>query len=342
MDAKIIDVAKKAGVSPATVSRVLNQTSTVSGKTKKKVMTAIDELGYHPNAAAKNLRSQKTKMIGVIVPDINTSYFTEIIKGIENMAYASNYNVIICDAENQTEKEIEYLNLIMNRTVDGLIMVAPTTADEQLFQIADKGYFIAVIGRHVEHERIPCIYTDNVKFSRTVVEHLLGNGHQDIVFLSGYPTAIDSYERLEGYLKALRDHHIPFRPELVENGNFNEVGGYEAMMRLFEKKLKFTAVYSANDEMALGVYRACAEVGLAIPTQLAVVGVDNNRISKYITPTLSTVNQPKYTMGALLVEKLIDQMNDDTYPEKRVFVLDSELIIRSSSNVPRREDASEK
>ncbi|MCP1308082.1 LacI family DNA-binding transcriptional regulator [Paenibacillus tyrfis] len=335
MDIKIVDVAAKAGVSPATVSRVLNESSSVTSKTKAKVMKAIEELGYHPNAVAKNLRSQKSMTIGVIVPDINASYFAEIIKGIENVAYASKYKVIICDAENQKEKEAEYLTLLMNRTVDAAILIAPLMSDEEICQISEKGYSLAVVGRYIEHDRIPCIYTDNVKFSKEVVQHLVENGHRDIVFLSGYAEAIDSYERLEGYLKALRDHHIPFRPELIENGNFNEEGGYEAMKRLFDKNLRFTAVFAANDEMALGVYKACAERDIAIPSQLAVVGVDNNRISKYITPTLSTVNQPKYTMGALLVEKLIDQMNENQFHDKRTFKVDSELIVRGSSNFRR-------
>ncbi|RXZ79104.1 LacI family transcriptional regulator [Paenibacillaceae bacterium] len=332
MDAKIIDVAAKAGVSPATVSRVLNQGNGVTPKTRTKVMKAIDELNYHPNAAAKNLRSQKSMAIGVIAQDINNAYFTEIIKGIENMAYARKYKVFICDAENQVEKERDYLTLLMNRTMDGVIMITPQLSDEEICELVDKGYSISVIGRNVNHPKVACIYTDNVKFSSQVVEHLLDCGHRDIVFLSGYPEATDSYERLEGYLKALKENHVPFRPELVENGDFNETGGYEAMNRLFAKKLTFTAVFAANDEMALGVYRFCEERGFSIPERLAVVGVDNNRISKYLTPRLSTVNQPKYTMGAIIVEKLIDQMNDNQFADKRVFTVDSELLVRGSSD----------
>jgi LacI family transcriptional regulator len=331
MDIKIIDVAAIAGVSPATVSRVLNQSSIVTPKTKEKVMSAIEQLGYHPNAAAKNLRSQKTLTICVIVPDINAAYFSEVIKGIENMAYANKYKVIICDAQNHKEREVEYLNLLMNRAVDGAILIASLLSDEEICQISDKGYSIAVVGRYIEHAKIPCIYTDNVKFSKEVIHHLVEQGHREIVFLSGYAEAIDSYERLEGYLKALSEHQIPFRPELIENGNFNEEGGYEAMKRLIEKKLSFTAVFAANDEMALGVYKACMEYGIRIPEQLAVVGVDNHRISKYISPSMSTVNQPKYAMGAIIVEKLIDQMNENQHTDKRTFKVDSELIIRNSS-----------
>lgn len=331
MDVKIVDVAMIAGVSPATVSRVLNHTSKVSARTRDKVMRAIEELGYHPNAAAKNLRSQRTMTIGVIVPDINNSYFAEIIKGIENIAYAQHYKIIICDTQNQKEREAEYLNLLLDRTIDGAIILTPLVEDQELIELADKGYRLGVVGKYVEHDQVPCIYTDNVKFSQEVVQHLVDQGHRDIVFLSGYADAVDSYERLEGYLKALRSHHIPFRPELVENGNFNEQGGYEAMKRLFEKRLSFTAVYAANDEMALGVYQACAEYGIRIPDQLAVVGVDNNRISRYIQPTLSSVDQPKYTMGAILAEKLIDMMNHNEFAHQRVFRIDSTLLIRESS-----------
>lgn len=328
---KINDVAKQAGVSPATVSRVLNGSSYVKTKTREKVERAIEELGYYPNAVAKNLRSQKSMTIGIIVPDVNASYYTEIIKGVENMAYSRKYRVIICDAENDREKELAYLNLLLSRTVDGMILATPSLSDEEIGSFADKGLVVGLIGRKIEHAGVPCIFTDNVKFSREVVYHFVEAGHRDIVFLSGYAHTIDSYERLEGYLKGLKEHQIPFRPELVENGNFNETGGYEAMIRLLDKRLSFTAVYAANDEMALGVYRACRERGIRIPEQLAVVGVDNNRVSKYVTPTLSTVNQPKYAMGAVIAEKLIDLMNEDEFSSKRVFKVDSELIVRGSS-----------
>jgi LacI family transcriptional regulator len=328
---KIIDVAAKAGISPATVSRVLNQNPKVTQKTKERVMQAIEQLGYHPNAMAKNLRSQKSMTICVIVPDINVSYFVDIIKGVENMAYSNKYKVIICDAQKNKDRELEYLNLLMNRTIDGAILITSLLSDEEIRQISDKGYYVGIVGRFIDHEKIPCIYTDNVKFSREIINHLVEQGHREIVFLSGYADAVDSYERLEGYLKALREHQIPFRPEWIENGNFNEEGGYEAMKRLFDKKIKFTAVYAANDEMALGVYKACAKYNIRIPEELAVVGVDNDRITKYISPALSTVNQPKYAMGAIIAEKIIDQMNANQYSDKRTFKVDSELIIRQSS-----------
>ncbi|MFC6455234.1 LacI family DNA-binding transcriptional regulator [Paenibacillus vulneris] len=331
MDIKIVDVAAKAGVSPATVSRVLNNNNNVTSKTKDRVMKVIHELGYQPNAAAKNLRSQKTMAIGVIVPEINNSYYAEVIKGIENQAYAMKYKVIICDTSNNKEKELEFINLLMNKTVDCMILVTPMMSDEEICHWADMDYSIGIVGRYIHHDKVPCVHTDNVKFSKEVVNHLVEQGHREIAFLSGYADAIDSYERLEGYLKGLREHHIPFRPEWIENGNFNKQGGYEALKRLIEKKVSFTAIYAANDEMALGVYQACGELGIKIPEQLAVIGVDNNRISRYITPQLSTVNQPKMKMGGAIVERLIHQLENGEVTDNRVIILESQLIVRDSS-----------
>jgi len=330
-DNRIIDVATRAKVSVATVSRVLNGSSLVSEKTKQRVLDVIRDMNYTPNAAAKTLRSRRTMTIGVVVSDIEVSYYAEIIKGVENTANALHYNVIICDAQNQKEKEQGYVSLLLNRTVDAMIFVTPMITSQEIIALVDGGYNVAVIGRNIEHERIPCMYTDNVKIAKDVVNHLIEQGHERIAFLSGYADATDSYERLEGYMKALRDAGLPFAPELIDNGNFNEDGGYQAFHRLLAKQAKFTALFAANDEMALGVYRACRELDIAIPKQLAVVGVDNIRITKYVTPSMSTVEQPKYTMGALLAEKMIDQMNENVFHDKRVFCVESKLLVREST-----------
>jgi LacI family transcriptional regulator len=331
MEVKIKDVAAKAGVSSATVSRVVNNRGNVTPETREKVLRVIREMGYLPNAVAKSLRSQKTMALGVIVPEINHSYYAEIIKGIENKAYKNQYKVIICDTGNNREKELEFIGLLMNKTVDGMILVTPTLSDEEIIRFADNGYSIALVGRYIEHQDISCIFTDNVKFSKEVVCHLVEQGHRDIAFLSGYADAIDSYERLDGYLKGLKEHKLPFKPGLVENGNFSEEGGYQAVKRLLEQHPEVTAVYAANDEMALGVYRFCAEYGIRIPERLAVVGVDDNRISRYISPKLSTVRQPTLEMGMAAAEKLILQLETGALKGERALKLESRLIIRESS-----------
>ncbi len=330
-DSTISDVAKAARVSVATVSRVLNGSGAVSAKTRLRVEEAIRELSFMPNASAKSLRALRTMTIGVIVSDILVSYYAEIIKGIENTANALHYKIIICDAQNQKEKESDYMTLVMNRTVDGIILITPKLTDAELAAYAEKGYAIGLIGRSIDHPLIPCVYTDNVGAAQEAVSHLTIQGHERLAFLSGFADATDSYERLEGYMKALRLAGLPFVPELIENGGFSENGGYDAFHRLMDKGHPFTAVFAANDEMALGIYRACSERGLSIPEDMAVIGVDNNRVSKYITPTLSTVDQPKYSMGALLAEKLIDQLGGNQYADRRSFQVGSKLLVRQSS-----------
>ncbi|MFC5649898.1 LacI family DNA-binding transcriptional regulator [Paenibacillus solisilvae] len=335
MDIKIIDVARTAKVSPTTVSRVLNNSPLVKQRTRDSVLKVIEELNYVPHAAAKNLRLQKTMTIGIIVSDIKVSYNADIVKGIQNKAYSEKYKIVICDTQNDMEIEREYLRLLMDRSVDGLILIATMLTEQEITGIADRGYAVGIIGRSIEHDKVLNVHTDNVKAAKEAVEHLIAQGHREIVFLSGYPNAKDSFDRLEGYIKALSAHDIPFRPELVENGNFNKSGGYEAIKRLTFKGALFTAVFSANDEMALGVYEICHEMGRTIPEELAIIGVDNDRVSKYLSPSLSTIDQPKYEMGFMLADKLIRYMNGD-FKQPRLTILESRLLIRRSSDYPRK------
>jgi LacI family transcriptional regulator len=330
-NSKIIDVARIANVSPATVSRVLNDSPLVTKETQSKVLKAIQELNYTPNAMGKQLRSRKTMTLGVVVLDIGIFYHAEIIKGIEQRANAMNYKILICNSQNEKKKELEYLSLLQNRTVDGIILVAPMLSDEEIAAFAGEGYTIGVIGRRLGHPNIPCSTTDNWKIGRDVVTHLAANGHQRIAFLNGYEEALDSIERLQGFKEGLAAAGLPFLSTLVEKGEFSEDGGYAAFCRLWEESGDFTAVFAANDEMALGVYKACSAYGIAIPDRMAVVGVDNIRITNYVSPKISSVEQPLYELGALLADKVIDQINGNLQQGQRNFMVDSRLVVKGSS-----------
>lgn len=330
MDIKIVDVAKIAKVSPTTVSRVLNNNPLVKQRTREKVLEVIEAMNYVPHAAAKNLRQQKTMTIGVVVPDVKGSYYAEIIKGIQMKAHSEKYRVIICDTQNDKDIELEYLRLLTDRSVDGMILVATMLNNQEVLGIVDRGYVVGVIGTNIKHPQVIKVNTDNVGAAKAAVTHLIEQGHRNIVFLSGFAEAVDSFERLEGYLKALKEHEIPLRPELLENGNFNEHEGYNAMKRLREKGIDFSAVFAANDEMALGVYRYCKEYGIAIPSQMAVIGFDDDRVCQYLTPPLCTIRQPKFQMGYTIADHMIKCLCEGQN-EDRVTVLESELLIRSST-----------
>jgi LacI family transcriptional regulator len=336
MDIKIIDVAKVANVSPTTVSRVLNDNPLVKAKTREKVLKVIEELNYVPHAAAKNLRQQKTLTLGVIVPDIMVSYYTNLVKGIQNKAHAEKFKVIICDTQNNKDIELDYLQLLTNKSVDAMILTASMLSNQEVMEFVDRGYLIGSIGRGIVLPNTCNVQTNTVQSAKQVVEHLIEQGHTDIAFISGYTNAVDSIDRLEGYRMALREHGIPFREESVENGDFNKEGGYAAIQRLWAKGLHFTAVFSANDEMALGIYDACLEANISIPQDLAVFGVDNERVSRYLTPQLSTINQLKIEMGYAIAEMLIQQINGDLPKDHNcIVVIDSQLQIRGSSNYKR-------
>lgn len=336
MDVNIVDVAKAAKVSPTTVSRVLNNNPLVKNKTREKVLMVIEQMNYVPNAAAKNLRQQKTFTIGIIVPDIMVAYYSNLVKGIQNKAHLEKFKVIICDTQNSREIELGYLQMLTNRTVDGMILIESLLPKETVMELLERGYVIGSIGRSILDSRIYNVQTNTTEVAMHVVEHLIEQGHKDIAFISGYNDAIDSLDRLEGYIKGLEKYGIPFRPELVENGDFNKRGGYSALKRLWDARQKFTAVFSANDEMALGIYAACREANVRIPQDLAVFGVDNERVSRYLVPQLSTVNQLKIEMGyaaaEMLIKKIKGEMADD---DERIVVVDSQLCIRASSNYKR-------
>ncbi len=336
MDVNIVDVAKAAKVSPTTVSRVLNNNPLVKGKTREKVLKVIEDLNYVPNAAAKNLRQQKAFTIGIIVPDIMVAYYSNLVKGVQNKAHSEKFKVIICDTQNSKDIELEYLEMLTNRTVDGMILVESLLPRQTVMELVERGYVIGAIGRSIVDPRIFNVLTNTTEVAMQVVEHLIEQGHKDIAYISGYEDAIDSLDRLEGYIKALEKNGIEYRPELVENGNFNKQDGYSAIKRLWDKGQAFTAVFSANDEMALGIYEACREANIRIPQDLAVFGVDNERVSRYLVPPLSTVNQLKIEMGYAVAEMLIKKINGEmTDDDKRIVVIDSQLCIRASSNYKR-------
>lgn len=336
MEVNIVDVAKAAMVSPTTVSRVLNNNPLVKNKTREKVLQVIEQMNYVPNAAAKNLRQQKTFTIGVIVPDIMVSYYSILVKGIQNKAHLEKFKVIICDTQNSSEIEHGYLQLLTNKTVDGMILIESLLPKKEVMQLVDRGYVIGAIGRSILDAKILNVQTNTTEVAKKVVRHLIEQGHRDIAFICGYDDAVDSMDRLDGYIKELEEHGIPYRPELVEKGDFNKKGGYLAINRLWDNGQQFTAVFSANDEMAFGIYAACKEANVQIPQDLAVVGVDNERVSRYLMPQLSTVNQYKIEMGyaaaEMLIKKIKGEMAED---DDRIVVVDSELYIRDSSNYKR-------
>ncbi|HEX2954324.1 MAG TPA: LacI family DNA-binding transcriptional regulator [Bacillota bacterium] len=325
--ATINDVAKAAGVSVATISRVLNQSERVKPETRERILRIIEELKYAPDASAKALRSRKTNQIGVVLPDISVMFYMELLKGIENTAMGSDYNLIICDAQNQAKREQEYMKLLTEKRLDGLILINSLMEDKEIAGLAERGFPVVSIGREILNSNISSILVSNWSGACQAVEHLIGHGHTRIAYLRGDKSR-DDEERFAAYRHVLNQHGIAYDPQLVERGFFTEDGGAKAFHKLVNRT-QFTAVFAGNDEMAVGVFGKARELGIEVPREMAVVGFDNIRLARHIVPGLTTADMPKQQLGSSAARKLIEILNHGDIEYEKT-ILRSELVIRQS------------
>lgn len=325
----IKDVARLAGVSVATVSRVLNNSAGVRTETREKVEAAVRELNFAPSAAAKGLRDGRTGIIGVVVPDISSLFFMDVMKGIENTLNLNDHRIAICDSQNQVKKEKENCRWLISRGVDALILIGPMMEQAALLELAELGVPMAVFGRVVDHTNVTYVTVENRVVSFRATEHLLNHGHQKIAFVTGTPGVTDSDERLSGYRDALATYGASFNPDWVQCGQFTEDGGARALDAIMAQGPdRPTAIFAANDEMAVGILLQAARYNLAVPQDLAVVGFDNIRLARVVTPALTTVNQPRLDAGFRLAQNIIQRINGAADAER--ISLPADLVVRQS------------
>jgi LacI family repressor for deo operon, udp, cdd, tsx, nupC, and nupG len=336
---KMKDVARLANVSTATVSRVLTGEDPVTSKTKEKVLWAIEQLNYRPNRLASNLRTLKSKTIVVVVRDITNSFFSDIIHGVEDVAYKHNYKVLLGDTRNDPKKESDYISLYNEKLVDGVILVATRNRKDTLNELT-KGIPIVLTSEFLERVDFPMVTIDNIGMAKLATEHLISLGHSRIGFVSGPMNIAISQDRLMGYHQALLQHELPLHPNLIQEGDWSIESGYDGALRLLALESKPTAIFAANDEMALGVIKAVKKMGYHIPDDIAVVGFDNIKLASLLEPTLTTVSQPRYDIGVKVMEILLKLMNGESVTERQ-YILPCELIIRQSCGANRANPSSD-
>jgi len=323
----IYTVAERARVSIATVSRVLNNSANVSEETKARVLRAIEELGYQPSASARGLALNKTEIIALIFPDISGPFYSEVIRGVESEASQHDYNVLIYGTYGKTGRD-KFLRLLPTK-VDGLILMTRSVEDEYIFYLHRRRIPFVLLDREIGEIKVDCILSNNVEGAYKAVEHLLQHGHEQVAFISGPADSPDSNARFEGYRQALQDHGLPLLSQLVERGNFLQPGGFQAMSRLLDRPDPPSAVFVANDEMAIGAIEAVRGRGLSAPDDVAIIGFDDIQMAPYIHPPLTTVRQPIREFGVLAVQMLLRRINDPESAAETV-VLPTQLIIRRS------------
>lgn len=324
----IKDVANAAGVSVATISRVLSNPDVVKPATKEHVLQIIKEMNYQPNVLARQLRTQTTKAVIVIVPNIENSFFHGILSGIGSEAERHGYQMLIADLKSQPSLENYYIEAIKQRQVDGIISLSANMTQKLETMITEK-YPLVMVVQCVPNYAIPSVAIDNMAASKALMTHLIRLGHRNIAHLTVSPMQIPYQDRLKSYISVLEEHNIPVDNELISYGEPSIKGGYDQMWTLLSKQKNITAVFAAGDTMAIGAMKALKDQGLRVPEDCAVVGFDDIDLSAVWEPALTTIRQPKETMGKTAFQKLLALMQNEPVAVSQEF-LPYELVIRES------------
>ena len=324
------EVAERAGVSVTTVSHVINQSRPVSDELRGRVLVAMQELGYQPNTLARSLRRGETHTIGIIVPDSANPFFAEVARGIEDTSFEHGYSVILCNTDNNLDKESLYTNVLVEKQVDGILFVAAGLSAENIHALQRRGMPLVIVDRQVTGVQVDSVLTDNMRGGWLATQHLIELGHRRIGCIVGPSDLTPSAARVTGYQQSLSEAGIPFDEMIIVKGDFQYESGYAAADKLLTLDNPPTAIFAFNDLMAVGALSNALEKGLTIPTNLSVVGFDDVRPALYANPPITTVKQPKYEMGVLATNILLERMRDPSTPP-RTQTLDTHLVIRQST-----------
>lgn len=328
-------VAEKARVSTTTVSHVINNTRVVSEGARERVLAVIKELRYIPSAVARSLKNDKTHTLGMIIPNNSNPYFAEVIQGIEDESFKLGYNIILCNSYDDPKKQAAYTRVLMEKRIDGLILVA-SGSDEELNQLlADEGIPKVLLDREVPGVAADFIKADHEQGGYLATRYLLDLGHTEIACVSGPKTLLPSGDRVQGYWRALKEAGISVREEFLAHSDFTSQGGFTAFQQLLALTPRPTAIFASNDLMAIGGLCAAHQAGIALPEQLSVIGYDDIALASFSTPRLTTVAQPKYEIGVLTAQVMVDRIAHPALPLQRK-MLATKLVVRQSTAPPAR------
>ncbi len=328
--ANIKDVAKKAGVSPATVSRVINDKPYVADAVRDRVLDAIRELQYHPNRVAQRLRAAKSHLVGVLLSDIRNPFYTMALEGIEQILSEQGLSVLICNSATRPERENDFITLLLAEEVAGIIISPTREQSDALAKAVKSGVPVVVIDRRMTRPVTDVVLADNQYGARLAVQHFVEQGHRRIAILGGPQYLTSGRERYQGYLQALGEAGLPLDESLIRFGDYQMESGYNLTRDLIAKAELPFALFVANNLMTIGALNAIHEAGLNIPNDIAVIGFDDLPWAVSLTPALTTVQQPALQIGIHAAELLINRMAFPSRPARTV-VLNTELIVRASA-----------
>ena len=321
----IREVAKRAGVSVATVSRVLNDKGYVNEDTRKKVLAAIEEMNYRPNSVARSLYKKKSKTIGLIVPDITNPFFPQLARAVEDVTNDSDFTVILCNSDDNLQKEIRYFEMLQQKYADGVLIVSNTLKPEHL---KDFNFPIVALDRPLD-SLIPYVTCDNYEGARRATLHLIESGCRKIAHIRGPETITNANERFRGFKGAAREMGI-YDDDLVISAGYQLESAKKSAFQLLSKYPDIDGVFAGNDVMAIGVIKAAERLGYEVPAELKVVGFDGIEFGEIVSPELTTVAQPIYKMGSTAAALLLDLIEGRPISQKD-YTFEVDLVVRRST-----------
>lgn len=324
----IREVSRRAKVSASTVSRVLNGTVPVAEETRRRVLQAIEELDYRPNAFARSLATNRSGGIGVSVNDLGSPFYGAMIKGVEAEVEEAGMHLLVASGHVDAAREREALEFLADRRCDALVVHLESMSDAEVLSFMDRGVPLILMGRYLADAEDRCVWLDNERGGELATEHLLATGHERIAHLAGPLYYPDARSRLHGYRRALERAGGVYDERYVVEADFHEQGGYDATLRLLARGVAFDAIVSANDQMAAGSLQALRENGFSVPDDVSVIGFDDVLFARYLTPTLTTVRQPLEEMGRAAARIALAVLDGKETEVRRRF--DPTLVVRES------------
>jgi len=331
-EATIVDVARHAGVSITTVSHALSGKRRVAETTRARIEDSIRELGYRPNAFARGLRTERSHIVALIIPDITNPYYPTLARGMQDALHAGGYQTLVGSTDGEREQELTFLHDSLQRRVDGIAFASFATTTRSLAPVLRANIPVVSIGNSIQHAEVDCVRTDDIAGSRDATAYLIAKGYAPIGMIGGPPGISPSDHRLEGHRAALREAGIRFDPELLAIGDFTRAGGAAAMRDLLGRPADPPrAVFCANDLMAIGAMDAAREAALRVPRDVAVMGYDDIEAAALVTPDLTTVVNPADEMGRECGRLMLERMSGEHRGARREVVIPHRLISRASA-----------
>lgn len=329
MKPTVKDVARLANVSVATVSRVINDLGGYSEETKENVMKIVEKIGYQRNAIARGLVMKNTHTIGVLLPDVSTNFYAEILNGIQDTAHQNGYSVVACNAGRDAIMALDYLRVLAERQVDGIIIISLEFKEEYYKAIEVLNIPYILVSTMSYRFQVPYVKVNDQQAAYTATQYLIEKGHKEIAMIAGGENdPIAGTPRVQGFIHALGDYGLNVNPKLIKYGDFSYESGIHCMEELLRENKRFTAVFAASDDMAVGALSVAYKRKIPVPEELSIIGYDNTKVAQMAIPPLTTIAQPLYDMGKKSTENLLDTISTNKKAESTI--LPHNIVERST------------